>query len=176
MKKFLKMFAIIIIISLIIAIIGIIIEKRDIKFKSKEFGIEITYPYYYTKIKSNNNILKIFDSTNGIEINITAIKTEKTKLTIEEIMERYIVTAQASNYYNNYIINEISSQTIEIDNNKIGKVELLIQGKENFKSIILLMPLEEREITITINGSIEIIDNNIEKINNIIDTIKLYDL
>lgn len=175
MKK--KIFKILLIIILVIVFIllcsigKVLYENRLIYFKSVEYGVSIKYPAKYDE-KSSNRLLEAKDDNSGLLIAITGVE-ESTDISLEEIIERYINTLKIFNReYDTKI--EQSSQ-VDIDGAIAGKVVAVVTGnKFSAKSVIILIPLENKQITISISGNENIFNNKIDEIEKIISSIKIY--
>lgn len=175
--------------------------KND-KFEVDEienYGFEISYPRAYKKVESemeniNENVLiqssgenvseymenlnlvekvrELKNKKNGIRLIIEAINKEKTELSIEEICKRYVAMFKV--YNEDKTIRESNSEPLLLNETEIGKVNIIVKGEIEDSSVVTyLMPLEDREITVTFIAPQKIMESNKTEIEKIIDSIKI---
>lgn len=179
-------------------------QNKLVKHVIEEYGFEISYPKIYkeitkesddeeNKILSNvtikesgeqiseymqnlnmtETVKNLKNELNGMKIIVEAINTEKTKLDIEEICKRYVVMFQI--YNEEKVIKEKTNEKVIINGNEAGKVKIKVKGeKEDSILITYLMPLEDKEITVTFIGSESMINKAEKEINKIINSLKVY--
>ena len=108
----------------------------------------------------------------GIRLIIEAINTEKTELDLEEICKRYVVMFQI--YNEEKVIRESINEKVNIDGKEAGKVTIKVKGEEEDSILVAyLMPLEDKEITVTFIGSESMIDKSHKEIDKIINSLKI---
>lgn len=179
-------------------------QNKLVKHVIEEYGFEISYPKTYKDIikesgdqedkilsnvtvkESGEQISEYMQNLNmtetvkdlrneltGMKIIVEAINTEKTKLDIEEICKRYVVMFQI--YNEEKVIRESHNESVTIDGKVAGKVTIKVKGeKEDSILIAYLMPLEDKEITVTFIGSESMINRAEKEISKIINSLKVY--
>ena len=176
------------------------------KVKVEDYGLELSYPRAYVDIEkeeSNYEVLTSMISTtiteedknDGIAVDlikelihaksraskitllIEGIKKEKTQKSIEEICRDYITMFKI--YNQSLEISDTNYEETEIAGVKCGRVEIFTYGKRalTYPGIIAyLIPLDDREITITFTGTKEIFENGKDEINRIINSVKFNEI
>lgn len=169
-----------------------------------EYGLQISYPRAYKDIeKEESNVEKIGtniettiieeDKENSISVDlikelihaksqkskltilIEGIKKEKTKKTIEQICKDYMTMFKVYNE-DVYVLTDEYYETT-LDGVPVGVVEMVVEGKTELvypKLVAYLIPLEDREITITFTGTLDLFEENQKEVNKIINSVKLY--
>lgn len=135
-----------------------------------ETEIEVNEEYVSKKpevVYNGGNIL------NGISLNVQVLETSKTTKTLDEIAESHHVLVSIF-YEDDYTIGELKNEylkilgtdaikaTIDISNEKVGEKTM----------ITYLVPMEDKEITITFFGKKSVIESQKEEIEKIVGQIK----
>lgn len=176
MKRVL-VFLIIFIVLVCVVTVGLLFYDRlDKTFCLDEYGFSMKYPYDYAKAPMDGGF-RFINSKNGITIKIVAVDVEeKSSFSIDEVIERYFTTAQLLNHFN-CVMEKTDSEVFTIDNNLVGRVEIVaVDDEETFKGISILMPLPKREITVVFEGLAENMEKNLDEINEIIESIEIFDV
>ena len=116
----------------------------------------------------------IIPETTEVEIK-DGVKKEKTKKTIEQICKDYMTMFKVYNE-DVYVLTDEYYETT-LDGVPVGVVEMVVEGKTELvypKLVAYLIPLEDREITITFTGTLDLFEENQKEVNKIINSVKLY--
>ena len=134
-----------------------------------EFDVKVNENYVS---KEANTIFKGINMLNGINLMIQCLNTEKTTKTLDEISEgNYLMTMIY--YEDNYSIGPLNKEYVKVLNNDtVRNMVDLSNNAGNNTMVTYLIPLEEKEITITFFGKKEKISNNLKEIEKIISEIK----
>lgn len=123
-------------------------------------------------------LLDAQSTKNGISMHIEAIKKEKTPKTIEQLCKDYCIMYQV--FHEDLKIIAEEHEEISVNDMKIGKIKIYIEKREmlndNLMFVAYLIPLEDREITISFGGTVTIMENNKNEIAKIINTLKVKEL
>lgn len=163
-------------IILILVVILIILSNKTTKFELKEQGFSINYPIAFERISEEDNKDNIvFEAVDedGIKMLIELVENKRTDKTIEEIMDNYGTTLKIFNLDSE--IEVLDKKQVKIGDIIAGRIESKI-SKDNLatRATTLLIQKNNSEITITISGNEDAINNNEKQIEKIINSIKLY--
>ena len=126
-------------------------------------------------IEFTKELIDVKSSVSGITLLVEGIKKEeKTKKTIEQICKDYKVMFQV--YNPNAVIKSSEYKEISIDGKSAGKVEIYTENQTSTSLpglIAYLIPLDDREITITFMGTDKLFKNAENEIKKITESIKL---
>ena len=128
---------------------------------------------YMQSLNFVETVRNMKNEVNGIRLIVEAINIEKTQLTLEEICRRYVVMFRV--YNEDVVIQNSKTEIVLLDGREVGKVTLIVKGKNESSVIIAyLISLEDREITVTFMTSetnAKLFEN---EINDIINSLKIY--
>lgn len=128
---------------------------------------------YMQNLNLVETVRNLKNKENGIKFIIDAINKEKTKLSLEEICKRYIVMFKV--YNEEQIVKESNVEIIKIGENEAGKVTIKVNGETSDSLLIAyLLPLEDKEITLTFIAPEEIFIQNENEIDKIVNSLKIY--
>lgn len=125
-------------------------------------------------IEFTKELIDVKSKVSGITLLIEGIKKEKTTKTIEQICKDYKVMFRV--YNPNAVIKSSDYKEISIDGKNAGRVEIYIENQKGTSLpglITYLIPLEDREITITFMGTDKLFKNSKNEIEKITKSIKL---
>ncbi len=126
-------------------------------------------------IEFTKELIDVKSEVSGITLLVEGIKKEeKTKKTIEQICKDYKVMFQV--YNPNAVIKSSEYKEISIDGKNAGRVEIYIENQKSTSLpglIAYLIPLDDREITITFMGTDKLFKNAENEIKKITESIKL---
>lgn len=136
---------------------------------TSEYLVEVEEKYVSKEaevVYSGGNII------NGISLMIQCLYTEKTTKTLDEISEgNYILTTIY--YEDNYNIGELQKEYVQVLGSDAIRNIVDISNDDVTKTLITyLIPLEDREITITFLGKKESVMKSMEEIEKIISQMK----
>lgn len=171
MKKTLLLISIFVLVVIIGSVAVVLFENRTVEFKSDEFGFSIKYTAKYVS-EISDKILNVRNSINKIKLTVAGTYNSS-NLELDKIRENYITTMKIFN--DSQEITVLENENIMIGNNEVGKVTFKIKNRENTTKVLsILIPLEDREITVMINGEEETFNKNIKEIENIINSIIIF--
>lgn len=125
-------------------------------------------------VEFTKELIDVKSKVSGITLLIEGIKKEKTTKTIEQICKDYKVMFRV--YNPNAVIKSSDYKEISIDGKDAGRVEIYIENQKGTSLpglITYLIPLEDREITITFMGTDKLFKNSKNEIEKITKSIKL---
>lgn len=181
-------------------------KKIYSRAKVDEYGFSISYPLAYEAIeeevtttekisqtitssltetsKNEDMALKLVEeviharsSDSELTLLIEAIKKEKTTKSLEEISKNYITMFRVFN--ENLEILESNIEEVEVGGVPAAKVYIYAVTTDITKTAAMtafLIPMEDREITISFAGTKDLIDNGEKEIEKIIKSVKFYEL
>lgn len=166
------------IILIIILFLGIALfwNFRMKTYKNEEYNF--SFKYRATFVEKYNKDLLVFlkDNISGIEISATARRTTgELKKTFTELGEGFANLIKI--YKDNYDVTLQENETILIwDDVWIQKVtvDMMTNDNEQIREIAVMIPLDDREITIIFFGMKEQIIEKEYEIEKVIKSIKIY--
>lgn len=134
-----------------------------------ETTIEVNEEYVSKKPKvvyNGRNVKK------GVSMMVQCLKTEKTSKSLDEIAEgNYVLTTIC--YENNYQIGTFTKEYVKVLETDAVKTVVNISNDEGEKTIVTyLVPMNDKEITMTFMGKKSNIDKAMDEIEKIADTMK----
>ncbi len=173
--KFRKKY-IVLIIALVLGVV-LFLNFRTKTYKSEEYDFSFKYKATYAEKYNKDLLVYLKDNVSGIEISATARRTtEELKKTFTELGEGFanLIKIYNDNYYD---VTLQENETILIwDDVWVQKatVDMLTNNNEQVREIAVLIPLDDREITIVFFGSKEQIIEKEYEIEKVIKSIKIY--
>ena len=167
----------ILLLILLILFILILMVAWDFRFKTyknEEYGFSFKYRATFMEKYDKDLLIWLRNEAGTMEISAVAKKVEKkTDKTLEESGIGYANLIKALDSEKDVQI--LSNETIRISKNSVEaqKVFVKVSGKTVAKEVAILIPLDDREITIRIIGGETVIDKNQGEIEKIIESIEI---
>lgn len=164
------------IILCLVLLVGCMIlwQFRRVTYQNKEYGFSFRYPVTYEERPNEKALFFLRNKNSKIEISVTAKKvSQKYDKSLEELGKRY--ATNLSIYYEKGEVENLENKTITLSTKQQAQqvTTKISYTDEMAKEVAILIPLEDREITIIMVGTENAMDKNQKQIEEIIHSIQI---